>query len=188
MARKKVISLNADITIEYKDKPGTKWEGFYIGFKTVETNYGPTKLHHFVTDKGTVAAWGAGQLDGDLALIPRGTYAFVEFVKKIPGTKGRNPRLVFNVDFDDELTMDVGGISQSAPREEEPSYDEPEAIDETLAEEADLEAEAEEAEEESRPKFIPPAKVATPIARKELTEQQKKVADIMARRKQQASA
>lgn len=109
MARKKVIELSADTTIEW-DAPGRKIEGYYLGYKTVNGEYGPCRLHCFANDAGSVGGWGKTQLDKLLETVEVGCMSWVEFTGRGPKTKGKQPAYLFSVEWDDEDKIDTSTI------------------------------------------------------------------------------
>ena len=60
MTIKKVLDLDADVTIKFGSKHkdalriGSTFEGYYIGCKTVQSGMGPSQLHVFQTSEGNV--------------------------------------------------------------------------------------------------------------------------------------
>jgi hypothetical protein len=156
MARKKVLDLDADSTVKF-EKKGQQFEGFYIGSKKVKSDYGMSNLHVFQTEDGNQGIWGSAKLDAKLANVPAGfmTYITYEGKVKIPGGKTMHK---YEVDFDDELSIDVGGVNINFQQSEEPSEDEAgegveaaaddeEEIDEEAAADEDENSEDEEEEE-----------------------------------------
>jgi hypothetical protein len=105
MARKKVLDLNADSTIEWA-KVGQQLNGYYLGFKTVTTDFGPSKLHVLVTDAGTVGCWGSAQLDSKLGTVAKGTATFITFGGKTKIAGGKTMKN-FDVEYDDDDKMEV---------------------------------------------------------------------------------
>lgn len=159
MARKKVIDLNADSTLKF-EKPGQKFQGYYVGSKTVNSGMGPSQLHVFQTDEGNVGVWGSAQLNAKLAQC-LGYLTFITYLKKIKVPKGTMK--TFEVEYDDEQKIDVAGTQVNFRQTEEPSESE-EEIDnlEASAEEESLEEEAEEEQvEEESEEELPPAKTSS---------------------------
>lgn len=144
MARKKVLDLDADSTIKF-EKKGQQFEGYYIGSKKVKSDYGMSSLHVFQCDDGNIGMWGSSKLDAKLANVPLGhmTYVTYEGKVKIPGGKTMHK---YDVDFDDELSIDVAGIQVNFQQSEEPSEDE--SGDGAEAAEASAPAEEEEIDEQ----------------------------------------
>lgn len=181
MARKKVIDLNADTTVSF-DKPGQGLDGYYIGAKSVTAKFGVSLLHHFQTESGTVGAWGSKQLDDKLATVQKGCMTYVRYVKKISVPNGQMK--VFDVEWDDELSIDVEvpSASTSAPDAPTESSQEEESIDEAEAEAAELEAEAEEVE-------APPVRALPPKAKPAAVSpaSQQRVQDILNRAKKKVA-
>jgi hypothetical protein len=180
MARKKVIDLNADSTFKF-EKPGQELEGYYIGSKTVNSGMGPSKLHVLQTAEGSVGAWGSAQLDAKLAQIQAenpGAKVFIKYTKKIKVPKGMMK--VFEVEYDDEDRIDVGGTQVNFRDASEPEAEEAEEGAEEQQEEEGAEAEAadepaeeeqqeEEQEEEQPAPKQQAAKTPAPAAKKPAT-------------------
>ena len=119
MAFKEVSSLDADTTIalggmnKKTGKPNpTKIEGYFIGSKDVETDFGPAKLHVFQTDKGNVGVWGKTDLNRKLASAPEGAMvrATQNGTVKVPG---RNPMYKYKVEVDTENTIEVASATET---------------------------------------------------------------------------
>lgn len=165
MARKKVIQLDADKTIAF-EKKGQKLQGYYLGYKTVETKFGPSRLQIFQTDAGNVGAWGSKGINDMLERVPAGSLTFVEYKGKV--SAGKFTKHLFDVDYDDEESIDVGNISfnvsseesgeeQGEEAQEADPTEEPEAMDYEQGEEpADTDPEeteeSEEVEEQAPPR------------------------------------
>jgi hypothetical protein len=185
MARKKVIDLNADTTIKFGDPrrqpgalpKGSTFEGYYVGSKEVTTSMGPSRLHVFQTDKGNVGVWGSAQLNAKLQGL-QGMMTFIKFVNEIKVPKGTMKN--FEVEYDDEQTIDVGGAEVNFRN----AGSEPEAEEEDTAAEEPAEDDAEEATEDDAeeepapaPRRAPPAAAVTqkPRAAAPSAEQQARV-------------
>lgn len=156
MARKKVIDLNADTTIKF-EKPGQVVEGYYLGFKTVTSKFGPSLLHVFQTAAGSLGAWGSTQLDSKLATIQKGVMVYVTYLKKIPVPSGSMK--TFDVEFDNDLKIDVSGsvINYAETKEPEESNEDQSAQAE---QQQDVDPEEPPAEEDAAPE---PTPVAAPL-------------------------
>lgn len=118
MAYKQKIDLVTDRTIQLggnnsKGQPNpTSVEGYYLGHKLVESDYGPGKLHFFQTAEGLVGVWGKTNLNRIMTDDHRGQMCLVTFTGMAkPVKKGRRPAYTFSLQYDDENTIDVSGIS-----------------------------------------------------------------------------
>ncbi len=157
MARKKVIDLNADSTIKFGSKKGalpkgSEFAGYYVGSKEVTTRLGPSQLHVFQTSDGSVGVWGSAQLNAKLNGL-KGLMTFIKFTGEVSVPNGTMK--VFEVEYDDEDTIDVGGTQVNFRDAQEPdSEEQAEEEEEQEEEQAD---EEEEAEEEQAPAKRPPA-------------------------------
>lgn len=157
MAIKRVLDLDADTVIKFGSRgenalpKGSKFEGYYIGSKTVQSKLGPSTLHVFQTPQGNVGIWGSAQLNIKLSGL-NGFMTYIKFVKETPVPKGTMK--VFDVQYDDENTIEVEGVTVN--------FNANTGADESTEEEyADEEIETAEelaVEEEQAP---PPAKAAS---------------------------
>ena len=116
MARKKVVELNADNCVgfgtnEGQIRPGKTVDGYYLGARKVETGMGPSTLHFLQTESGNLGVWGSAQLNSKLAQIQTGTRVFITYVKKIKAKLGMMK--VFDVEYDDEDTIEVSNTAVS---------------------------------------------------------------------------
>lgn len=182
MAYKKHVELQTDNAIQLggKDKSGkanpTSIEGYYLGYKTTpDQGYGPGTLHIFQTETGTVGVWGKTNLNRILTAERRGQMVLVEFTGMGQAKKGRRPAYNYELQYDEENTMDVSGIELNVS-----SDDSNENYEEDVAEETETSLDA----EESQPDEVVPTKAAAP--KKPLTtpsaSAQKRVQDLLARR------
>lgn len=125
MAYRPKLEMSADKTItiggassEGKPNP-TKIEGFYLGAKTVDSDFGPGKLHIFQTAEGNVGVWGKTHLNGLLSPDLTGTMVLVTFAgMKAPSKKGRRPSYSYKVQYDPENTIDITGLAATAEETE----------------------------------------------------------------------
>ena len=150
MAFKEVVGLDTESTIalgginKKTGKPNpTTVEGYYVGSRSVDTDFGPAQLHVLQTADGNVGVWGKTDLDRKIAAVAAGSMIRATHTGqvKIPG---RNPMHKYKVEVDSEDTIDVGSAADTqAPvldqydedgyqKEEytESSTDEDEALDE----------------------------------------------------------
>ena len=127
MAYKKVVDANAETAIALggKDKNGknnpTSIEGHYLGFKEVESDYGKSKLHIFSTEKGNTGVWGKTNLDRLLTPARVGQMCLVSFTGMGKAQKGRRPPYNFEVQYDDDNTIETGNINLET-QGQEPEY------------------------------------------------------------------
>lgn len=162
MALRKIVDLNAESTVAM-DEVGQNLSGYYLGFKTVQGGFGPSKLHVFQGEGGTVGAWGGAQLDAKLATVPKGFLTFVTLnALSVIKNKKRTPK-GYDVEFDDEQSIDVSNVAVNLSSEPK---DEQELPEETSGEPADTDQDEPEAEEEEETQPEPiktaPAKKGTP--------------------------
>lgn len=123
MARKIIIDLDCDSTVEWTAK-GQVAEGYYLGFKNINTDYGAAKLHIFKGEKGNFGIYGAKQLDEKLGTVTIGNYTDVTFEGKVKLPGGKTMKK-FVVGQDDENTIEVSGTPQgnTLQRSTEPEYE-----------------------------------------------------------------
>lgn len=162
MAIRKVVDLSAESTVSF-EKPGQKVQGYYIGFKTVSTSFGPSKLHVLQGEGGTVGVWGSAQLDSKLGTVPKGALTFITYLKKTKVPKGTLKN--FDVEYDDEEMMDVGNTAVNLSAEPADESGTPDEGNDESGEQADCdpeETEAEEEIEEAAPVQTAPPKKGTP--------------------------
>lgn len=89
-------------------KVGDKIEGFYLGAKEVEGEYGVSKLHSFKTDKGTVSTWGKTIMNDLLTPDLLGVKCLLAFNGMLqPKKKGRRPAYNYKLKFDPEQKMAI---------------------------------------------------------------------------------
>lgn len=163
MARKKVIDLNADTTMGFEN-PGETAEGYYIGSKTVNTSFGESKLHILQNDKGALGVWGSAQLNAKLSTVKPGTMVYITYLKKVKIPKGTQK--LFDVEFDDELTIDVGNTTVNYSSEEsDPSDSVDAAADSEPADVDPADTSSGEDEEEAAAEAEKAAAKATAAAR-----------------------
>ena len=141
MAYKEKVSLDAESSISLGginkktgQKNPTKIEGYYRGFKPVETDYGPAKLHIFQTAQGNVGVWGKSVSNKLLTSELIGQMVELSFTGMGKPAKGRQAAYEFKVRHDEDNRIDVAPIDQATEFEEEPS-DSEQTMDEVLDEE-----------------------------------------------------
>lgn len=127
-------------------------EGYFLGSKDTQSDYGPGKLHIFQTSEGTIGVWGKTRMDKLLTSELVGQMVLVTFTGMIaPSKKGRRPSYGYKVQHDPENTIDTSTINLSpSASDEEDSFEEEESF----------ETEAEEAYEEPAPARAVAPKVA----------------------------
>lgn len=128
-------------------------EGYFLGSKEVQSDYGPGKLHIFQTRSGTTGVWGKTRLNTLLTDDLRGQMVRATFTGMVqPSKKGMRPSYGFSVEHDNENTIDVNSVNVNVS---EPTQDSLEESDEGLFEE-------EQAQEEvTAPRPKSPIKAAT---------------------------
>ena len=104
-------------------------EGYYLGFKIVETQFGKGKLYIFETKDGNIGIWGKKQLNEDLPKVPVGTMMRITF-KGMRKGKFR-PLHVYEIEKDPTNTIDVLGSSVSLDESVDYSADEDSSEDYT---------------------------------------------------------
>ena len=125
MGYKTKFDGNTDKTIQVggKNSSGepnpTSLEGYFLGTKATESDYGPGKLHIFQTKEGTVGVWGKTRLDNLLTSDLLGQMVLVSFTGMIaPTKKGRKPSYGYKVQHDEENTIEVGNLNLNATSNE----------------------------------------------------------------------
>lgn len=107
----------------------TSLEGYFLGSKDTQSDYGPGKLHIFQTKEGTVGVWGKTRLNTLLTEELKGQMCLVSFTGMVaPSKKGRKPSYGYKVQHDEDNRTDVSNVNlnAAAPAEEddgEASYD-----------------------------------------------------------------
>lgn len=165
MAYEKKADLNADKAYalggkDAKGKPNpTKVEGYYLGYKMIETTFGPARLHIFQTESGNVGIYGKSNLNRQLTDDLRGQMVLAEFTGMGTAQRGKKPPYNYAVYHDKENSIDVAGIDPGAALEEDqddvgtdntsPAYDDG-------AEDNDPETDA------KAPDEVPPTRAAAP--------------------------
>lgn len=190
MARKKVIDLNADTTIKFGKaegalRKGSTFEGYYVGSKEVDSGMGPSKLHIFQTDEGNVGVWGSAQLNAKLTNL-NGMHTWIKFVDEVRVPKGTMK--VFEVEYDDEDTIEVGGTEinfrpTNAAEQDDSDGDSLDQDSEDSTDDLDTAAEEDLPPVKSPPRQSAPASRPAAAARTASPEQQAKVNAILGKRK-----
>lgn len=180
MAYKEKLQLSTDKTItiggasaDGKPNP-TKIEGFYLGAKTVDSDFGPGKLHIFQTAEGNVGVWGKTHLNGLLSPDLTGTMVLVTFAgMKAPSKKGRRPSYSYKVQYNSENTIDVTGLAATQETEQ---VSDNEYYDDNGSDDSDTDVDYDTAVTKAA---TPPAKAATAPS----AERQAKVRALLAGKK-----
>ncbi len=108
----------------------TSIEGYFLGSKDTQSDYGPGKLHIFQTDEGTVGVWGKTRMNGLLTKDLVGQMVLVSFTGMIaPSKKGRKPSYGYKVQHDPSNVTDTTGINLNAAATDEDSADDVEGYD-----------------------------------------------------------
>lgn len=104
----KTIALGGDR--DGKKNP-TSIEGYFLGSKTTQSDYGPGLLHMIQTEDGVVGVWGKTRLNNLLTKELTGQMVKIDFTGMIaPVKKGRRPAYGYKVQHDPDNTTDVSGI------------------------------------------------------------------------------
>jgi len=158
MSYKKHVDLNSDVTValggkDAKGKPNpTSVEGYYLGSRTVDGEYGEAKIHYFNTAEGVVGVWGKTNLNRILDPKYLGMMVLVSFTGMGKAQKGKKPPYNYELQYDDGNTTDVSGFNLDAAGAEEPDYSD----SEEGYEESSVDGDETEADEP------PPARVTAP--------------------------
>jgi hypothetical protein len=86
-------------------KNGDKVEGYYLGFKMVDGDYGPKPLHSFQKKDETIGVWGKTVLNGLLTPDLVGVYCWVTCIGFLPAKKGQKPPYGYKLGFDREMKL-----------------------------------------------------------------------------------
>ena len=169
MAYKKALDLSADTTIQL-GAPGnpTSIEGYYLGAKEIDGDYGVGKLHIFHTAKGNVGVWGKSNSNRILTLDRVGQMCMLSFTGMGKAQKGRKPPYTYELQYDSDNTIDVGGLVANANADAAASSYDDDASD-------DSEAAVFDEVEAARP--VAPARAAAVSSKTS----QKTVQDLLAR-------
>lgn len=143
MAYQTKFSGNTDKTIVLgKEGAPNSIEGYFLGSKDTNSEFGPGKLHVFQTKTGTIGVWGKTRLNLLLTSELVGQMVKATFTGMIqPSKKGRRPSYGFEVQHDPDNTTDTSGINLNATAEaEEDNEVLPESDDSAFEEETQDEA------------------------------------------------
>lgn len=97
----------------------TEVEGYYLGHRVTDGEYGPGKIHVFQTKEGNVGVWGKTNLNSMLTSEHAGQMVLVSFTGMSKPKKGRRPAYLFELQYDPKNTIDVTGVQASAQDGEE---------------------------------------------------------------------
>jgi hypothetical protein len=90
-------------------------EGYFLGSKDTESDYGPGKLHLFQTAEGIVGVWGKTRMNTLLTEDHRGQMVLLSFTGMIaPTKKGRRPSYGYQLKYNPKDTIDVANINVNA--------------------------------------------------------------------------
>lgn len=130
MARQKVVTLRTNTVVALHANPGTEYSGYYLGYKVVDSDYGPTKIHVLEGENGNLGVWGFPDLDSQLATVmqntAKGQSTMVFMTEAGTGTaskKGFKPPKLAAVDADYELTRNTGSVSIAVETAEDADYE-----------------------------------------------------------------
>ena len=141
MGYQKKSDLSTDTTVQLggtnkkTGKPNPKSiEGYYLGAKTTQSDFGEGKLHIFQTASGNVGVWGKSHSNRLLASEHIGQMVKLSFTGMGKAQKGRAAPYVYELLFDAENTIEVasdsietfGEVEAEVTTEEVGSYDESE--------------------------------------------------------------
>ncbi len=116
-------STDTTIRLGGEGNPGSI-EGYFLGSKETESDYGPGKLHIFQTSEGTVGVWGKTRMNSLLTKELAGQMCRVTFTGMIaPSKKGRKPSYGYKVEHDPQNVIDVGNINLQATADSESEED-----------------------------------------------------------------
>ena len=135
-------------------------EGYFMGSKDTESDYGPGKLHVFQTPEGYVGVWGKTRMNNLLTNDIKGQMVRVTFTGMVaPSKKGRKPSYGYEVEHDDENVVDLTGVNLSKQVTEDAEDD----LDQLSAAD-DYAEELEEELSDELPVVAKPVRAATPAA------------------------
>lgn len=90
-------------------------EGYFLGSKDTQSDYGPGKLHLFQTSEGVIGVWGKTRMNNLLTEDHRGQMVLLSFTGMIePSKKGRRPSYGYKLQYDANNTIEVGNIDVNA--------------------------------------------------------------------------
>lgn len=90
-------------------------EGYFLGSKDTESDYGPGKLHIFQTKEGTVGVWGKTRMNSLLTEDHKGQMVLLSFTGMVaPSKKGRKPSYGYKLQYDKDNTIDTSSVNLNA--------------------------------------------------------------------------
>lgn len=170
MAYKTKLDAKAEKIIKLggKDERGkpnpTKVEGYYLGAKNTDGQYGPGFLHIFKTVEGNVGLFGKTNSNRLLSKDHVGQMVLLEFTGMSTPKKGRAAAYEFKLSYDEEDVVDTAGLNLNVAAASEDEESDGVADDE---EETDLGSEDEQLDEVAPQRPIKQvARPADPAAQK----------------------
>lgn len=152
MAFETVASLDADTTTalggtdkKTGKKNPTQVEGYYLGFRLVDSKKGEAKLHVIQTPKGNIGVWGKTNMNSQLLGVKPGTMVRVSFTGMLPTKNGDMYK--YKVEVDKTNTVEVANLTAGEANEalDEGGYSADDTDDgATYGEDTDGDADAEE--------------------------------------------
>lgn len=131
-------------------------EGYFLGSKDTQSDFGPGKLHIFQTEEGTVGVWGKTRMNGLLTKDLIGQMVLVSFTGMVPPSKkGRQPSYGYKVQHDPSNVIDTSGVNLKAATASD---------DDSESESYDSEGSTETFEEEAPVVHAPPKAPARPAS------------------------
>lgn len=104
MAKKSAIEFTT--TWNKNLEVGAKLEGYYEKLEIVDGNYGESNKYIIVTKDGEkFGVFGSATLDRQFKNIPEGCYVWIEYKGEQPSAKSGRPVKLYDVSYDDEITL-----------------------------------------------------------------------------------
>lgn len=154
LATETVIQLGGTNSKTGKANPSSV-EGYYLGAKTTQSDFGEGKLHIFQTANGNVGVWGKTNSNRLLSSEHVGQMCKLVFTGMGKPQKGRKPPYSYELFFDQDNSISVATAAVEAFGEESAESNEyASEVSEDIIE--DFAAEEEVLDE------VPPARVAFP--------------------------
>jgi len=120
MAYKTVVELKSDQTIKLGGKGAdgkpnpTSIEGYYLGKRETKSDYGVGVIHFFQTQDGNIGVWGKTNMNRLLSSERVGQMVLVRFTGMGKPQKGKAAPYNYQVQYDEDNTIDVGGVELGA--------------------------------------------------------------------------
>jgi hypothetical protein len=153
-------------------------EGYYLGFKSTETKFGPGKLHIFQTPDGNTGVWGKTNMDSQLAKVIPGCLTRVTFIGTVPSKKG-NDMWKYKVEVDKSNSIEVSANDQPTGNQEPETEDYAAETDGPAYEDTDLDEDDLQSDEATPARAAAPRQPATTPS----ASRQKAVQDLLRGRK-----